>query len=71
MLLVLISFLMKLRVLKLVCRLLLGVLVSTLMGKLVGMMVIFLYSCGLLCGGTSRNVYCLFFRVDDGSVYRE
>ena len=62
---------MKVRVLKLVCRLLLGVLVSTLMVKLVGMMVRFLYSCGLLCGVTSRNVDCLYFRVDDGSVYRE
>ena len=57
---------MEVRVLKLVCRLLLVVIVSTLMGKLVGMMVRFLYSCGLLCGGTSRNLNCLFFRVDDG-----
>ena len=61
---------MEVRVLKLVCSLFMGVLFSTLMGKLVGMMVIFLYSCGLLCGGTSRNLYCLFFIVDDGSVCR-
>ena len=61
---------MKVRVLKLVCRLFLVVIVRKLMGKLVVMMVIFLYSYGLICGVNSRNVYCLYFRVDDGSLYR-